>query len=63
MTRDCKDDAQEVAAVWEAVLWGLVGGSTLVVGAGLALVGRWPPKAIRWARAAKARRRKAPLRS
>jgi ZIP family zinc transporter len=32
--------------VWEAVFWGLVAGSTLVVGAGLALVVEWPSKVI-----------------
>lgn len=32
--------------MWEAALWGLVGGSALVVGGGLALVGRWPAKAV-----------------
>ncbi|HEX6149918.1 ZIP family zinc transporter [Nocardioides sp.] len=35
-------------AMWEAALWGLLGGSTLVIGAALGLRFRWPPQVIGW---------------
>ena len=35
-----------MADMWESALWGLLGGSTLVVGAVIGLWSQWTPKVI-----------------